>query len=64
MNVQSPECGDLPVAILFDRLRLLALQAIVDFLSMHLDFLRRIYPNSHLVTLYSEHRHCNLIPDH
>jgi hypothetical protein len=36
--------------MLFRLLRLLRLHPVIDLLSMHCHILRRIYPNSHLIT--------------
>jgi len=44
-------------------LHVLSLKAIVNFLSMHLNILRRLDPNSHLVALDSYDRYGDLVPD-
>jgi hypothetical protein len=48
---------------LLSLLRVLLLEAIVNFLSMHLNILRRLYPNSHLIALDSHDRYGDFVPD-
>jgi len=49
--------------VLLRFLHALLLKAIVNFLSMHLNILRRLDPNSHLVALDSYDRYSDLVPD-
>jgi hypothetical protein len=49
--------------VLLRLLHALLLNAIVDFLSVHLNILRRLDTNSHLVALDSYDRYGDLIPD-
>jgi hypothetical protein len=51
------------VALLRLLLHILLLKAIVNFLSMHLNILRRLDPNSHLVALDSYDRYGDLVSD-
>jgi len=51
------------VAAVLLLLRVLFLKAIVNFLPMHLNILRRLDPNSHLVALDSYDRYGDLVPD-
>jgi hypothetical protein len=49
--------------VLLRFLHVLSLKAIVNFLSMHLNILRRLDPNPHLVALDSYDRYGDLVPD-
>jgi hypothetical protein len=49
--------------VLLRLLHVLLLKAIVNFLSMHLNILWRLDPNSHLAALDSYDRYGDLVPD-
>jgi hypothetical protein len=64
MKATKDQSSTLKGILLLRLLCFLFLNALVNFLSMHLHSLRRIDPDSHLVSVHSDHGDGDLRPNH